>query len=148
MSTSQEKADKAIEKLMLKEGGGKITMPKSVESSPIAVPKKIESPVDETKQRAPNKRKQTSIKPDNSGVKRTKTCDYQSGESVLKDVFYGAKLFISSKIPENEVLKRYCVAFGGEVHSDKKSADIIVLEKECARDKCVTKDWIIREIKK
>ena len=145
MRTSQEKSDKAIEKLMLKEGGGKITMPQSVKSSTTS-PTTAHQMVKQEKYASPTKRKLSPLKSDDSPVKRAKIHDNGVEGSSLSDVFQGRKIFISSKIPEHLILKRYCVAFGGEIISDKKLADLLVLQNKSEHEKCVTKEWIIRKI--
>ena len=155
MRTSQEKADQAIQKLMIKEGGGKLSVPKSVESSKSAksAQKRPASPSDEdsprkkTKEEKP-KNKQKLKSNVSSSVSDSLHATNSSHFGSLPNVFKGDKIFISSKIAEKELLSRYVVAYGGNLVDDKSLADVIVLSKSIPDKlgRIVTKQWIIDKI--
>lgn len=158
MRTSQEKADEAIQKLMIKEGGGKLTVPKSVEvkQSKMEQPKmeekkrkeasgKQSGPEEKSNEESPRKKRKLN-NGNNDSIEPIKTRD--DNISPLRDVFKGDRIFISSRIPERDVLSRYVTAYGGDIVQDKILADVIVLSKKVADQlgRIVTKQWIIDKI--
>ena len=157
MRTSQEKADQAIQKLMIKEGGGKLSVPKSVESSKSAKTA-LKRPASSSDEGSPRKKpreerprnKQKLKNNVSSSVSNSlhATNSSQSHFGSLPNVFKGDKIFISSKIAEKELLSRYVVAYGGNLVDDKKLADVIVLSKSIPDKlgRIVTKQWIIDKI--
>lgn len=164
MRTSQEKADEAIEKLMIKEGGGKLSMPSSSKAKPSVngssgSADKRSRDVTSLDTSNPTKKRKQSHDPtpqshDPTPLSHDPTLqshDPTPQSGTLSNVLQDKKVYISSKIPEKSVLDRYCVGYGGELVTDKKLADIIVLNKDidlmCGSVKVVSKDWFISRIK-
>ena len=150
MRTSQEKADMAIQQLMIKEG--QLSVPKLVESPKetrvtrkrgalVATSFKEESPKKKLK---PESNANISSLHENSSHSKCSASKFGS----LRNIFKGDKIFVSTQIAEKEVLSRYVVAYGGEVVTDKEIADVIVLCKVIPDKlgRIVTKQWIVNKI--
>jgi DNA ligase-3 len=157
MRTSQEKADQAIQQLMIKEGGGKLTVPKSVEAPKQTklTQKRPASSIASSENDSPKKKTRLDSKGNtNTSLSvssfQTNTTTSRNSFSLdsLPNVFKGDKIFVSSKISEKDVLSRYVVAYGGDLVDDKKLADVIVLNKAISDKlgRIVTKQLIIDKI--
>ena len=152
MRTSQEKADEAIQQLMIKEGGGKLAVPKSVSpQKQTKLTQKRSTPVTTSSDEgSPRKKSKQESSASSSSLHATSSNSRTSSSSFgsLPNVFKGDKIFVSSKIAEKEVLSRYVVAYGGELVDSKKLADVIVLSKVIPDrlGRIVTKQWIIDKI--
>ena len=130
--TSREKADEAIQKLMLREGGGKT--------------EDMDYSTDKRKRKADN---QTSVK---SPSKKFKSDDNDRNlrSKHLEDVFTDMTFYISKKIANKEILTRYVIAYGGAVSLDKFSADIVVLstpKKHIKDGKNRSEEWLLQCIR-
>ncbi|XP_063690820.1 DNA ligase 3-like [Bolinopsis microptera] len=150
MRTSQDKADMAIQQLMIKEG--KLSVPKLLESPKetrvtqkrgalVATSFKEESPKKKLK---PGSNANISSLHENSSHSKCSSSKF----GPLPNIFKGDKIFVSSKIAAKEVLSRYVVAYGGEAVTNKELADVIVLSKVIPDKlgRIVTKQWIVNKI--
>eukprot|EP00116_Pleurobrachia_bachei_P001753 sb/3462015/ len=147
VKTSQEKADSAIQKLMLKEGGGKLSTPKSVgkreagdDGEGGSSSKRVKTVDSGKKKVAGNtsellesgKRKADTNQPSDSGKRKAgipepSQSEIQKPSTTLQDVFKGELFYVSSKISESAVLERYIIAYGGEVVKDRSVASKVVV---------------------
>ena len=162
--TSQEKADGAIQKLMLKEGGGKLSTPKSVKreadddgeggSSSKRVKTGDSGKNKETSNTSElsqsGKRKAETTQPSESGKRKvtipnSSESETQKPSTTLQDVFKGEQFYVSSKISESAVLERYIIAYGGEVVKERSVASKVVVTGG-EGGKRVTKEWVSERI--
>jgi len=146
--TSQEKADFAIQQLMIKEGGGKLKIPPKEEpSSSKTAKREAASPQKPVKSETvtPQKREQVTPQKRQNGstsspAKRIKT-------EGLSDMFTGHKIYISPKISNCKLLQRYVIGYNGEV-CERDSAGVVVTTERKAGVACQVKvDWLLESVR-